>query len=572
MHRILIIEDEPAVRKQIAQILRFEGFETLEAENGRLGAATAIGSPPDLIICDIMMPDLDGFGVLQVLRDNPRTEMIPFIFLTALGASQDLRHGMDEGADDYLAKPYRPAALLDSVHRRLEKRNRQIQEILLRAEEVVLENVTQCNQAEDDLRWKTGFLEAQANTLIDAILVTDQKGRILLQNQAWSDLFVIPLSIVENKNHAKQLEWTSDKTKNPEAFVDKIVYLYAHPSEISRDEIELKDGKTLRLCTSPVVHRDGTYYGRLWTFRDITEHRQVAQELTEQKENQERIRLALEHEQKSSQIKDRFVSMVSHEFQSPLSVITMAAELLEGYGDTMTDAERSEQFKEIQSAVGRMTQMMTDFLVHGVCTSGKLECKPALLEVEPLCRRLIAEVPGNAGAFPLIKCAVEQSVGEAWLDEKILRRILGNLLSNAIKYSSNGQPVKLEVRRVAGNPPANGGADTSAEPHLEFQVTDSGIGIPAADLAKLFQTFHRAANVGDRPGTGMGLAIVKQFVDLHRGTIRFESEEGKGTKVSVRLPIAAPNVSVTPNETGVLKKPVADMVVDRTLEQISSGN
>jgi DNA-binding response OmpR family regulator len=138
MHRILIIEDERAIRKQMAQILRFEGFETLEAENGRLGAATAIATLPDLIICDIMMPDLDGFGVLQALRDNPRTAMIPFIFLTALVASHDLRHGMEAGADDYITKPYKPAALIGSVRRRLEKRNRQLEESRLRAEEVSL--------------------------------------------------------------------------------------------------------------------------------------------------------------------------------------------------------------------------------------------------------------------------------------------------------------------------------------------------------------------------------------------------------------------------------------------------
>jgi len=134
----LIIEDESAIRKPIARILRFEGFETLEAENGRLGAAAAIASPPDLIICDIMMPDLDGFGVLQALRENPRTAMIPFIFLTALVANHDLRHGMEAGADDYITKPFKPAELIGSVRRRLEKRNRQIEESRLRAEEISL--------------------------------------------------------------------------------------------------------------------------------------------------------------------------------------------------------------------------------------------------------------------------------------------------------------------------------------------------------------------------------------------------------------------------------------------------
>jgi DNA-binding response OmpR family regulator len=138
MHRILIIEDESAIRKPMAKLFRFEGYETLEAENGRLGAAAAIAALPDLIICDIMMPDLDGFGVLQALRDNPRTAMIPFIFLTALVAGHEMRRGMDEGADDYITKPCQPAALIGSVRRRLEKRKRQLEESRLRAEEVSL--------------------------------------------------------------------------------------------------------------------------------------------------------------------------------------------------------------------------------------------------------------------------------------------------------------------------------------------------------------------------------------------------------------------------------------------------
>lgn len=138
MHKILIIEDDPSLRSQMAQILRFEGFEALEAANGRLGVASVASSVPDLIICDIMMPELDGFGVLQALRGNPKTAMIPFIFLTALVASHDRRHGMEEGADDYITKPYDPDALIGSVRRRLEKRNRQTEESRLCAEEVSL--------------------------------------------------------------------------------------------------------------------------------------------------------------------------------------------------------------------------------------------------------------------------------------------------------------------------------------------------------------------------------------------------------------------------------------------------
>jgi PAS domain S-box-containing protein len=312
-------------------------------------------------------------------------------------------------------------------------------------------------------------------------------------------------------------------------------------------DLRAKSGRVNHILWSGevlVIHGERCLLG---SALDITERKRAQAEreklerrVAESRANEESARLALEHEQRSSQIKSRFVSMVSHEFRTPLSIINMAAGLLDGYRDKMTDAERSEQLTNIRGSVERMTQMMNDFLIHGNCANGKMECKPARVKVEALCRRLIAEVPGDAGSPPLIECAVEPIVGEAWLDEKILRHILSNLLSNAVKYSLDGQPVKLEVRRVAGISRPNGGTDTGGEPHLEFKVSDSGIGIPAADLAKLYQTFHRAANVGNRPGPGMGLAIVKQFVDLLGGRIRFESQEGKGTTVWVQLPVASP--------------------------------
>lgn len=136
MHKILIIEDDRATRKLAAQVLRFAGFEVLDAADGKLGVASALTNIPDLIICDIMMPELDGFGVLKALREDPRTALTPFIFLTAKVTSEDRRQGMEEGADDFMTKPYNPDELVRSVRRRLEKRSRQIAETLRRSEEV----------------------------------------------------------------------------------------------------------------------------------------------------------------------------------------------------------------------------------------------------------------------------------------------------------------------------------------------------------------------------------------------------------------------------------------------------
>jgi DNA-binding response OmpR family regulator len=119
MHRILVVEDQPQMRRNLVTILRLEQFEPLAAENGRSGVELARRERPDLIICDVMMPELDGYGVLEALHNDPATMHIPFIFLTAKGEKTDLRRGMNLGADDYLIKPVDKEDLLRAIRARL---------------------------------------------------------------------------------------------------------------------------------------------------------------------------------------------------------------------------------------------------------------------------------------------------------------------------------------------------------------------------------------------------------------------------------------------------------------------
>lgn len=124
MKKILVIEDEPEMRRNIVTLLRFQDFEPIAAENGRTGVELARREKPDLILCDVMMPELDGHGVLQALRQDASLALIPFIFLTAKGDKDDLRSGMNLGADDYLTKPVANADLMEAIEARL-RRSRQ---------------------------------------------------------------------------------------------------------------------------------------------------------------------------------------------------------------------------------------------------------------------------------------------------------------------------------------------------------------------------------------------------------------------------------------------------------------
>ena len=127
MKKILVIEDEPEMRRNITTLLRYHDYQPIEAENGRIGLALAQREKPDLVLCDVMMPELDGHGVLQALQQNVELATIPFIFLTAKGEKDDLRSGMDLGADDYLTKPVANAELVRAIETRLRRSQQQAQ-------------------------------------------------------------------------------------------------------------------------------------------------------------------------------------------------------------------------------------------------------------------------------------------------------------------------------------------------------------------------------------------------------------------------------------------------------------
>jgi DNA-binding NarL/FixJ family response regulator len=127
MKKILVIEDEPEMRRNITTLLRYQGYQPIEAENGRAGLALAQREKPDLVLCDVMMPELDGHGVLQALQQNVELATIPFIFLTAKGEKEDLRSGMGLGADDYLTKPVANAELVRAIETRLRRSQQQAQ-------------------------------------------------------------------------------------------------------------------------------------------------------------------------------------------------------------------------------------------------------------------------------------------------------------------------------------------------------------------------------------------------------------------------------------------------------------
>lgn len=248
----------------------------------------------------------------------------------------------------------------------------------------------------------------------------------------------------------------------------------------------------------------------------------LAFDITARMKAEEEIRRALAKERELSELKSRFVSMTSHQFRTPLSTILSSADLLEFYIEQWPTDRKLEHVQRIQTAVMTMTQMMNDILVIGRAEANKLQFQPMPVDLVQFCQDEIDAARIHARPDHHITFESTEASAVVMADSRLLHQILDNLLSNAIKYSPEGGHIQLALQQQVGQ--------------VTISVSDQGIGIPPEDQPHLFDAFHRARNVGDLPGTGLGLPIVKKSVDAYGGTITFVSQPRQGSTFTVVLP------------------------------------
>ena len=235
------------------------------------------------------------------------------------------------------------------------------------------------------------------------------------------------------------------------------------------------------------------------------------------------LREALEKEKELNALKSRFVSMASHEFRTPLSTILSSVDLIARYNDGASKDNVDRHVTKIRGKVRELTSMLNDLLSQEKLEQGQVRCTPSDFDIVHLCIELIEELrdlakPGQELTYH--HTGEERNLHQ---DKQMLANVLRNLLNNAMKYSPEHRPIDL-LTWVEGD-------------ELGIEVRDRGMGVPQEDQAHLFERFFRAANAVTIQGTGLGLHIVKRYLELMNGTIAFTSRPDEGTTFTIHLPL-----------------------------------
>lgn len=408
-------------------------------------------------------------------------------------------------------------ALADRID--ISRRFKEQAQVRLAAEHAMVETLRQSQERlKQVLQEREIILESSS---VGIVFLTD-KGRLRWANKAMLDIFATggrPITSMEPFYLSREQYLR----------VGAEVAQCAREGRVFEQELPVRQSNGTHiwiLLSGKAVARHDLSQGTVWVITDITRRKQLEEELrATQAEREAEMQSALEQQRALNELRTRFVAMTSHEFRTPLAAILSAQELLRHYGDRLPQPERVELLDGIAGGVQRMSRMIERVLLLGQADAHMLECAPQPLDLAVLCASVAQEArlqQPEAGSE--IELSIDPALAQGRYDEKLLRHILGNLLTNALKYSPGGRPVRLDVRREGDE--------------VVFEVADQGIGIPEDELPHLFESFHRASNVGAIAGTGLGLAIVRHAVQAHGGTIAVDSRLGEGTRFVVRLPQA----------------------------------
>lgn len=355
------------------------------------------------------------------------------------------------------------------------------------------------------------------NSPIAFMVVDNISGDIIFYNPKFCEMWGIcdpaqPVDIhLKHKTFADQ---SQHLVQDPESYA-QLVESLGHIDERAevKETIAMKDGKYLFMHSAQIRSPKDEYYGRLFIFEDITEKEQLTNSLKE----------AIAREQKISRVKSSFVTMASHEFRTPIAAILMASETLLNYYERMNRNDLNKYLLKINHNIQFLREIVDKFLDLSKIETGKIPFSPEILSLSEFMSHWHEKYISRHNLNHNLMIRHETLRADVHADKQLMLQVLDNLVSNCIKYSPENTDVVIQ-------------AECSGE-QVIISIADQGMGIPADDQEKLFQTFFRASNTRHVQGTGLGLPLCKQVIEQHQGHIWIKSALNEGTTVYFSLPL-----------------------------------
>ncbi|HVY47435.1 MAG TPA: ATP-binding protein, partial [Minicystis sp.] len=489
--RLLLADDNADMREYVRRILS-RRWLVHAVPNGEEALRAATADPPDLVITDVMMPILDGFGLLRALRADARTREVPVVMLSARSGEESRVEGLEAGANDYLVKPFsarelvaRVQAQLAMVHaRRLEdEHRRRLQRLLMHAPVGValLKGPEHVYELSNELyQGMIGGRAVVGKPIHEALPELEGQGIYELLDRVYR---------------------TGERVVRPELTVQLK----------NRGELEARSFSSIY---QPVVEGDRVE-GILV----------VAVDVTEQVLARQRVEAATRAAERANRAKDEFLAMLGHELRNPLAPILTALQLMRLRGDVGADRERAV----IERQVSHLVRLVDDLLDVSRITRGKVDLKKERIELaEVVARAIEMTSPLLEQRKHKLTVEVPRTGLAVEVDPARMAQVVSNLLTNAAKYTEPSGAIAVVAREHAEL--------------VVLAVRDNGMGISAEMLPRVFDLFSQEQQALDRSlgGLGLGLAIVRALVGMHGGSVAATSEgRGRGSEFTLRLPRVA---------------------------------
>jgi PAS domain S-box-containing protein len=515
--KVLIVDDNSSSVELISSILEKAGYCVHIERSGENVLFNIDNIHPDLILLDIWMPDMNGFEVCKILKENEKTHEIPILFLSASTNTKEKVKGFAVGGVDYITKPFEQEELLARVSTHLQlamlkkEKESQLRAQLLHSQQLEHE-IHEREKLEKELRESkeryknlSHQLEAILDHIPGLVYYKDTKNNYIRVNKYVADAFR------KNKKELEGLNLSEIHTAEiAEAYYqDDLLVIDSGVAKLNIEETwETETGaKWFNTSKIPFVDSNGKIMGIIGISIDITERKLYEKQILSN--NKLLKELVTE--------KDKFFSIISHDLRSPFASIVSLLGLLAKNSYDYSPEELSKFAQSAHKTARSIYQLLENLLEWSRLQRGVMPFNPETINLRAFFKN------SAPSTFEMAqKKQIELDVDfpdelKVTADPNMLHSIMRNLLTNAIKFTGEGGKIEVEVDEVDG--------------HVLFKVKDTGIGMSSKIIKKLFQINQNVSRLGtnNEPSTGLGLIICKEFIEKHRGNIWVESEVGKGS-------------------------------------------